>query len=506
MNRQKFRMFGAVATLVALCMQVFVSQMLIAHADAGAGDVVINEIAWMGTADNSNDEWIELYNTTSQAVDLSGWYIEDDFTTQYVIENGVVPAHGYFLIEDSDDAVFGVAADAIIGLSLANSGDSLVLKDAAGNVVDSVNAGGGAWYAGDSTSKATMERIDPSVLLDTADNFADAVSGNGAKGSGGSSILGTPKSQNSVYQGDPNSVTVEFDLSNENPVVGETVTATAIVSNAADLFAYGFDIVYDPSVLSYISVTEAGFLSENGQVSTAFNSALEDGVAGKLIVGNARLVSPASGVSGSGDLFTVTFEVIGEEGTASDLTFGGGSFVADSEGDVLAGFSGASLSVGSNQVDGVTDLSLALGDEVYTLALSWSAPANGADSYVVWRKGVDGLFVQIGTSVVAGFLDSDDLNFGGEIVPGVSYEYQVRAVKNGIQSAAETAIGVETRGLVGDNNRSSRVDGRDVENLARHYGSEFGSDAYAALVDTTFDGIIDGSDLIDIGANFGLTG
>ena len=33
---------------------------------ANLGDVVINEVAWAGSGDNSNDEWIELYNTTSQ--------------------------------------------------------------------------------------------------------------------------------------------------------------------------------------------------------------------------------------------------------------------------------------------------------------------------------------------------------------------------------------------------------------------------------------------------------
>jgi len=53
-------------------------------------------------------------------------------------------------------------------------------------------------------------------------------------------------------------------------------------------------------------------------------------------------------------------------------------------------------------------------------------------------------------------------------------------------------------------NRSGRVDGRDIEKLARSYGTEYGAAEYDALADTTFDGVVDGSDLIDIGANFGL--
>jgi len=38
-----------------------------------AGDIVINEIMWMGTTFNSNDEWIELRNMTDLEIDLGKW-------------------------------------------------------------------------------------------------------------------------------------------------------------------------------------------------------------------------------------------------------------------------------------------------------------------------------------------------------------------------------------------------------------------------------------------------
>ena len=497
MKKQNFRLFISFATFVALCMQTMIGGLLVGHADAQAGDVVINEISWAGSLDNSNDEWIELYNTTSAAIDLTGWYIEDDGVALAAFESGSVPAHGYFLIEDSE-AVTSVAADALMGFSFANTGDSLILRDAGGIVIDSVNAGGGDWYAGDGTSKATMERVDPLVAIDSADNFASCLSGNGATASAGSAILGTPGSQNSVYQGSPDSLTASFGVSNDSPLAGEVLTVSIDVSNASDLFAYGFDVLYDPAVLTFASASEAGFLNSDGS-STAFNYALEDGAEGKLVIGNARLLSPAAGISGDGDLVVVTFDVIGAEGDSSGLVFGGASFMADSAGDVLAVFSGTTVTVGSSVADPVSGLTVSLGDDVYSLALSWDAPESGADSYVIYRIAADGSVVQIGTSSELAFVDSS------EIVPGVSYEYQVRAVKNGIQSSAVSATGVETRGLIGDNNRSGRVDGRDVENLARHYGAAFGAAEYEALVDTTYDGLIDGSDLIDIGANFGMT-
>lgn len=473
-------------------------------AGESAGSVVINEIAWTGSLDNSNDEWIELYNPTSQSVDLTGWYIEDDYTDKYTIASGAVPAHGYFLIEDNENAVASATADAVISISLANSGDSLILKNASGSVIDSVNAGGEAWYAGNNTSKATMERIDPTVLADSASNFKSAVSSNGSTGSLGGTILGTPKSQNSVYKGGVSQTKVEFDLSNETPLQGGTITATVIINGANDLFSYGFDVLYDPAKLEYVSTKEEGFLNKNGATPTAFDFSLENGQAGKLIIGCARVISPASGVSGSGNLFAITFKVKGVKDDALSLTFGGGSFITNSSGDALANFVNASFKVGSNQIDTISNLTVSAGISNYSLKLSWTASSGGADDYLIFRKGPDGKFTQIGSTKDIYFVDSDSLSNGGKIIPNTVYEYQVKAVKNGIQSNPLSISGSENRGLKGDNNRSGRVDGKDLDNLARHYGDILAEEDFDALIDTNFDGVIDGSDLIDIGANFGL--
>ena len=39
-------------------------------------DIIISEIAWMGTTVSANYEWIELQNTGSSSVNLSGWTLE----------------------------------------------------------------------------------------------------------------------------------------------------------------------------------------------------------------------------------------------------------------------------------------------------------------------------------------------------------------------------------------------------------------------------------------------
>lgn len=484
-------------TLVVMSLQTVTIR--IAEA-ASLGDVVINEIAWAGTADNSNDEWIELYNNTNQSIDLSGWYIEDDGAPSYTITGGAIAPHGYFLIEDSELTVNNLNADAVIGLSLANAGDSLILKNMTGTVVDSVNASGLAWYAGDGTSKSTMERIDPTNFVDAASNWASAKSGNGSTGRTNLQILGTPKGANSNFSGGTKALLTSSKM---ELAQGETFTVSFKAERVTDLYAYGVEINYDPAVINFISANENNFLKADG-TPTSFNYALENDAQGKLIVGNARLQNPPSGVDGSGELFGVNFEVIGGSGS-SDITIGGTSFLADTAGDIPTSFTPVTITIG--QIDALSpvgNLQAATGENLYSFKLDWTAPVSGAEKYIISKKSVNGNFVGLGETTNLTFTDDDSVINGGNIIPNIAYKYQVIPVKNGEQGPLSEVTVTENRGIVADSDRSGRVDGRDLEKLARSYGSGIGDEEYNSLSDTTFDGLIDGSDLIDLGANFGM--
>ncbi|HET8575352.1 MAG TPA: lamin tail domain-containing protein [Candidatus Paceibacterota bacterium] len=119
--------------------------------------VRINEIAWMGTTDSSNVEWIELYNFGSVPVDLSGWKLKAADGSPEVALSGSIPASGYFLLERTKaDGIPGVTADLVYSGALSNSGEKLVLADASGTVMDMVDDTGG-WEEGDNTAKNTMQ-------------------------------------------------------------------------------------------------------------------------------------------------------------------------------------------------------------------------------------------------------------------------------------------------------------------------------------------------------------
>jgi phosphatidylserine/phosphatidylglycerophosphate/cardiolipin synthase-like enzyme len=150
-------------------------------------DIAINEVAWMGTTYSYNDEWIELYNTASTAIDLTDWTLKAFDGTPSIPLSGSIPAKGYFLLErTNDNAVPGVAADLIYTGAMVNSGELLELRDSAGTLIDSVDA----WHAGDNTTKATMERTNSLVSGTDSTNWNTST----ATYDGG---YGTPKALNS---------------------------------------------------------------------------------------------------------------------------------------------------------------------------------------------------------------------------------------------------------------------------------------------------------------------
>ncbi|HRJ75035.1 MAG TPA: lamin tail domain-containing protein, partial [Anaerolineales bacterium] len=171
---------------------------------AGVRSVIINEVAWAGTASGFvDDEWIELYNTTNAAINITGWRITASDGTPNITLTSIIPAGGYFLLERGENltdntTVSDIPADQIYtGNALSNSGEALTLYDASNKVIDTANGNGGAWPRGSSSTYGTMERI-----LGTADSDSAWITNTGVKRNGlnanGGIILGTPKQSNTV--------------------------------------------------------------------------------------------------------------------------------------------------------------------------------------------------------------------------------------------------------------------------------------------------------------------
>ncbi|MFZ2253446.1 MAG: lamin tail domain-containing protein [Minisyncoccia bacterium] len=105
--------------------------------------VLISEVAWMGTDTDANNEWIELYNLDGSPTDLTGWTLSDGGSVLIAL-SGTLPSHGVGVLERTDDDTLPGAAFLIYSGALSNGGGTLILRNAEGGVSDEA-VGGTDW-------------------------------------------------------------------------------------------------------------------------------------------------------------------------------------------------------------------------------------------------------------------------------------------------------------------------------------------------------------------------
>jgi hypothetical protein len=112
--------------------------------------VVINELLALNSRSVSDpqgefDDWIELYNRSDTAVNLSGMYLSDraDNLRKWMFPQGtIIPPHGYLLIWADEDG--GEKVELHANFKLSRNGEQLLLADtdARGNrILDSIEFG-----------------------------------------------------------------------------------------------------------------------------------------------------------------------------------------------------------------------------------------------------------------------------------------------------------------------------------------------------------------------------
>jgi lamin tail-like protein/type IX secretion system substrate protein len=127
-----------VITVFALCLCTIL----------GAQGLVINEL--VASNDSTSmisdefgdfDDWVELYNNTNQAIDMSGYYFSDDYNEpdKWRFPAGItIPADGYLIVwTDSDNG----QGDLHTSFKLSKAGEQLILSDSFLVVLDSLTFG-----------------------------------------------------------------------------------------------------------------------------------------------------------------------------------------------------------------------------------------------------------------------------------------------------------------------------------------------------------------------------
>lgn len=465
-------------------------------------DVVISEIAWAGSGDSASDEWLELYNNTNAAINLTGWIIDDDSGAQTYPLQGSIGAHSYYLIESRETAT-SVTADLVKSISLSNAGDSLVLKDANQNTIDIVNSSSAAWFAGSNTTHATMERIALEGDGDQATNWQTAGTIAAATSSNGGSIVGSPQSNTPTVQpsstSTPTNVIVTSSVSSPPVHNDQDISVSFAIQNASNISNYGLDISYDSSQLTFTSASEGDFLKGNG--STSFQSGLQDNQPGTIVIGSARTESPLTGKSGNGTLFTLQFHTSSQAHGNTNIVVKPSSFLSTPMSHLsTVNWPTTTIFIANTDIVNITNLQASQGPSRYSIQLNWTSSSPGP--FQVQRQDNFGNWQLLGTPTSPTFTDQDSVSLGGNIIPHLTYTYRV-STNDG--SASQQVNGIENRGLKSDNNRSDRVDGSDLEQIARLWTVESTDNEFTAKADTNFDGNIGGEDLLDLAVDWAKT-
>jgi hypothetical protein len=108
----------------------------------GTGNVFINEILANEPGSDVNGEFIELVNSGSASVDLSGFTLSDAVSVRHTFAAGTVLGAGKALVVFAGASAIpagltNAVASSTSSLNLSNSGDTVILKNASGAAVDS---------------------------------------------------------------------------------------------------------------------------------------------------------------------------------------------------------------------------------------------------------------------------------------------------------------------------------------------------------------------------------
>jgi Lamin Tail Domain len=140
-------------------------------------------------------EFIEIYNRSSNPIDLAGWKLSDGSSTAVFSSQIILPKE-YWIVTSSTSVSKFSAYGKNIGLTnfptLNNDGDVLTLKTTA--TIDSVNYNS-TWYQDDDKKNGgwSLELIDPENSCGEGNNWVASTDSKG----------GTPAKQNSVFANKP---------------------------------------------------------------------------------------------------------------------------------------------------------------------------------------------------------------------------------------------------------------------------------------------------------------
>lgn len=131
-----------------------------------SAEVVINEIHYNSRPNDARDEFLELWNTGDESVDLSGWFFNDGI--EFVFPQGTSLAAGGFLVIAQNPAAlqerYGVAALGPFNGNLSGDGERISIRRSDGSLADEVDYQNHfPWPTAAGGAGSSMELINPGL-------------------------------------------------------------------------------------------------------------------------------------------------------------------------------------------------------------------------------------------------------------------------------------------------------------------------------------------------------
>jgi P pilus assembly chaperone PapD len=245
---------------------------------AAADSLVINEIMYAPST-GTGQEWFEVYNKSSNPVNLNGWKWKDSSGSQVTIttQNVFIPATGFAVICQDSNAVKNFYPNnpgiylQTSWLSLNNTGDQVFLYNAANTIIDNVNYSS-SW--GGSTGNKSLERISVTGLSNQQSNWGTCIDLIGA----------TPNKINSLTPKPNDLVLNKITFNRTVPAIGDTLGITSQIKNrglnSAPSFTVSFyddynkDSIPTPNELK-ITMNSTGVLNSGDSANYTYNQILD---------------------------------------------------------------------------------------------------------------------------------------------------------------------------------------------------------------------------------------
>jgi len=170
-----------------------------------SSDVVINEINYNSSDTFDPRDWVELYNNSGSAIDLTGWYFSDSNNDhQFFFPEGYTLEENAYVVLSRDTVVFktlfpevsNVLGDMDFGLS--GSGEQVRIYNDSENLIDQlVYSDSTPWPEDADGNGSTLSLTHPDLDNSLAENWAASI-GIGTPGEYNSDVLVSAELETSV--------------------------------------------------------------------------------------------------------------------------------------------------------------------------------------------------------------------------------------------------------------------------------------------------------------------